>query len=165
MAQEQIHSKRRGRFFAYAPLFIWIGVVLFLGSGAGSMNETSRFVRPLLEFLFPSASDEIYLVYHGFIRKFAHFFEYAVLAYLAQRAFSRSPAGSLSKRPILIAFILIAAVAIIDEANQSFIASRTSSPHDVLLDISGGCVILALVWFFRRRPLTSDNRPPTGHRN
>jgi VanZ family protein len=161
MAQEQIHSKRRRQIFAYAPLFVWIGLILFLGSGAGSMGETSRFVRPLLEFLFPSASEEIYAVYHGFIRKFAHFFEYAMLAYLAQRAFSRSSRRSLAKRPFPFAFLLVVITAIADEANQSFIESRTSSPYDVLLDIAGGCVILACVWFFGRRQFAREKHLPT----
>lgn len=50
------------------------------------MDETSRFIRPLLEFLFPAASAETITLYHAFIRKCAHFTEYAVLALLAYRA-------------------------------------------------------------------------------
>jgi hypothetical protein len=44
----------RGRFFRYAPLVLWIGLILFLSSGQASMSNTSRFIRPLLVFLFPN---------------------------------------------------------------------------------------------------------------
>lgn len=144
------NSTRRGQFFAYAPLILWIAVILILGSSSGSMAQTSRFIRPLIEFFFPSASPDTFLLVHAFIRKTAHFVEYAILAYLAQRAFSRSTGRSLSGRPFTFALVLVVIVAILDELNQSFIGSRTSSPYDVLLDILGGGVMLVCVLLLRR---------------
>src|SRR5476649_2289235 len=81
----------RGRIIRYAPFILWIGVIFFLSSGFGSMEHTSLFVRPILEFFFPSASEETLVIYHGYIRKFAHFAEYSMLAFLAFRTFSGSP--------------------------------------------------------------------------
>ncbi len=133
----------RGWFIRYAPLFIWIVIILGLGSGLGASNETSRFIRPLLVFLFPDALPETLSVYHGYIRKFAHFAEYAVLALLAYRAFK-------PRRPFLFSFLLVAIIAIADETNQSFIDTRTASVFDVLLDISGGVSMLFAIWIFRR---------------
>jgi len=92
---ESQKSQRRRWLTAYAPLFIWIFIVLGLGSGIGSMKETSRIIRPLLEFLFPSASPETLTFYHGYIRKLAHLTEYAVLAFLAVRALSASTIAKL----------------------------------------------------------------------
>lgn len=103
------------------------------------MNETSRFIRPLLEFLFPDASPATLLQYHGYIRKLAHFTEYAILAFFAYRVFK-------SRHPYLSATLLVAAVAIADEINQSFNSSRTASPYDVLLDVIGGATMLFLIW-------------------
>lgn len=124
--------KRRRWLTAYAPLIVWIVVVLGLGSGLGSMNETSRIIRPLLEFIFPAASPETLTVYHGYIRKFAHFAEYAVLGLLAARAFRPL------KRPHIGALALVAATAAVDEVRQTFDATRTGSGYDVLIDLAGG---------------------------
>jgi VanZ family protein len=137
-------SRWRERIFRYAPLILWIGAIFVASSSTGSMSSTSRFIRPLLEFLFPAAPEEILIVYHGYIRKFAHFAEYFLLAFFAARAFSTSSNGFLQKFWYVFAMLLIAIVATADETNQSFIASRTSSPYDVLLDCAGGLTMILL---------------------
>jgi VanZ family protein len=111
----------------------------------GAMNETSRFIRPLLEFLFPSATPETLTLIHGNIRKLAHLVEYALLAFLAIRAFE-----SL-KLKYLLSFIFVVAVAAVDETKQSFDPSRTSSPWDVVLDSIGGLAAILLFWLSVRR--------------
>ena len=140
--------KRRRWLTAYAPLIIWTILTLGLGTALGSMSETSRFIRPLLEFLFPSANPESITFYHGVIRKFAHLFEYGVLGLLAIRAFSTERV-----RPIL-AIAFVALTACVDELNQSFNPGRTSSPWDVLLDVLGASLGISSYWLahrFRRR--------------
>ena len=82
------------------------------------------------------------LVYHGYIRKFAHFAEYAALAFWASIAFSTSSVKFLQKFWYLAAFVVVALIASIDEFNQSFDASRTGSVYDVLIDISGGIFMI-----------------------
>jgi VanZ family protein len=139
-------NKRRIWLTAYAPLIIWTAIVLGLGSGMGSMNETSRIIRPLLEFLFPSALPETLTIYHGYIRKLAHFVEYAVLAALAFRALAPF------RHKYAMAFSVAAVVAIVDELNQSLNPSRTSSIWDVALDLAGAAsTILVLVSIAIRR--------------
>jgi VanZ family protein len=128
----------------YAPLFLWIGVIFLLSSGSGSMAATSRFIRPLLEFLFPAASEESLQLMHFYIRKTAHFTEYAVLGYWAMRAFTRTAAEWLRNHPYILAFAVVIVVASLDEFNQRFISSRTGSIWDVALDISGGVVAIAI---------------------
>jgi VanZ family protein len=133
---------RREWLTRYAPLVIWIVVILDLGGPIGSMNETSRFVRPLLEFLFPAAAPETLTYVHGMIRKSAHFVEYGILGIFAARAF-----GTIFSRPFpqfAFALILAAVVASVDEYQQSFNPERTSSPFDVLLDISGAIFALSI---------------------
>lgn len=145
------HPRRRRWLTAYAPLVVWIFVVLGLGSGIGSMNETSRIIRPLLEFLFPSASPETLTIYHGYIRKLAHLTEYAVLAFLAVRALSASAIVKLRENRFAIAALLVLAVASLDEFHQSFEASRTSTPWDVVLDMIGGSATATFLYFLDRR--------------
>lgn len=135
----------RGRFLRYAPLILWIGAVFTLSSNVGSMSNTSLFMRPILKFLFPDAPEEVLLVYHGYVRKLAHFTEYAILAFWASRAFVSSSVNFLQKYWYAAAFLLILLVAAADETNQSFLSSRTSSPFDALIDCLGG---LTMILFF-----------------
>src|SRR5687767_14619149 len=100
----------------YAPLLIWIGVIFFLSSGQASMSQTSRIIRPILEFLFPTASEQTLLLYHGLIRKLAHLTEYAVLGLLATRAF-RGSAAAVSRHAYILAIALTVVVAGFDEIN------------------------------------------------
>jgi VanZ family protein len=129
----------------YAPLFLWIGVVFLLSSGSGSSAATSRIIRPLLEFLFPMASEDSLQSMHFYIRKCAHFTEYAVLGCWALRAFSRTGAEWLRNHSYISAFAVVVIVASLDEFNQRFISSRTGSIWDVVLDIGGGIFAIA-VW-------------------
>lgn len=143
-------SDWRGRFFRYAPLILWIGVVLFASTTQGAMQNTSRFIRPLLEFLFPHAPEEMITVYHGYIRKLAHLSEYAILAFWAARAFTSSSAKFLQKYWFPCSFALVFIVAAIDEYNQSFNSLRTGSVFDVLLDVSGGTLAIIFFALYRR---------------
>ena len=132
----------------YAPLVLWIGVIMFLSSGQASMSNTSRFIRPLLEFLFPNAPEEILTVYHGYVRKLAHLTVYAILAFWAARAFFSSTKNLLRRFWFWLALVLVCLVASIDETNQSFLDSRTGSVSDVLLDAAGGLLMIIVlgVW-------------------
>ena len=144
----------RERFFRYAPLILWACLVLFLSTGNASMANTSRFIRPLLEFIFPNSPVETIDFYHACIRKVAHVTEYAMLAFWASRAFFNSSKDSLRRFWYFLVLLLVAFVASTDEFNQSFNASRTSSIYDVLLDISGGTAMITLFYVyqkFRRR--------------
>jgi VanZ family protein len=149
----------RWRIYRYAPLVLWAGLVLFLSTGQASMSNTSRFIRPFLEFLFPNAPEEILLSYHGYIRKLAHITEYAILAFWAFRAFKNSSIKLLHRFWFVFAFIMTFLVASIDETNQSYTASRTGSIYDVMLDASGGLmmVIVCSIFYFRKNNVP-DNK-------
>lgn len=150
-AENTVNTKNwRKRISRYAPLILWIGVVLFASTTSASMSKTSIFVRPILEFLFPSASEETLLTYHAFIRKSAHFIEYAILAFWAARAFSGSAKDYLRKHFYIFSLLLVILVAAIDETNQSFNPTRTGSPRDVLLDACGGAVMLAVFFIVKK---------------
>jgi VanZ family protein len=102
------------------------------------MSKTSLFVRPLLEFLFPAADEITLQIYHGYIRKSAHVTEYAVLGFLAARAFFTSARPFLKKYWWLVALITVLGVAATDEFNQSFNPARTGTAWDVGIDLLGG---------------------------
>ena len=113
------------------------------------MQNTSRFVRPLLIFLFPNAPEETLIIYHGYIRKLAHLTEYAILAFWASRAFSTSSIRFLQKFRFVFSLALVFLVASIDEYNQSFDVLRTGSIYDVLLDVCGGLTMILILLFYK----------------
>ena len=136
-------DERRERIFRFALLFAWLLVIFYLGSASGSMTATSRFIRPLLEFLFPAASEELLAVYHGVIRKLAHIAEYAVLGVLAFRGVPRSNDWLRALAAVAARDGACRRNGVTDEFIQSFIESRTSSPLDVAIDIAGGAAAVA----------------------
>jgi VanZ family protein len=156
------HGTLTARLIRYGPAVLWIGVIFFFSSGSASAEQTSRFIRPLLLFFFPSSSEEMLLQYHFFIRKGAHFTEYAVLAFLTIRAFARSSFSILSKYPYLMGVLVVMVVSSLDEFNQSLEPSRTGAIWDVGLDIAGGAAMAAVLKLFslRRRPIGKSAYDP-----
>jgi VanZ family protein len=144
-------NRRRERIFRYAPLILWLAVIVVTSSTTGSMSNTSRFIRPFLEWLLPGAPEAALLVYHGYIRKFAHFAEYAVLGFLAARAFAGSSSETLRRFRSVFAVSLVVFVASLDELNQSFNAARTASAYDVLIDCAGGLTAVMLFLLVQSR--------------
>ena len=114
------------------------------------MDETSRIVRPLLEFLFPNASEQTLSSYHRILRKSAHLIEYSVLGFFSARAFWTSGKRILNGNWCIAAVLLVLTVAILDELNQSYISSRTGSVNDVILDIIGGGTIVVILFVYRK---------------
>jgi VanZ family protein len=144
--------KRDGRLRRYGPVVAWVGVIFFFSTSGFSAPNTSRIVRPLLLWLFPDMDEPTLAAAHGFVRKAAHFIEYAVLALLAARAFLTSSRAGLRRRWPAAAFALVAACSVLDEFHQSLLAARTGTVYDSLLDMSGGAAALALLAAWRRAP-------------
>lgn len=140
-----------GRVWRYGPLAAWIGFIFFASTGQFSASNTSRIIRPLMLWLFPAITEEELLTVHFVVRKCAHFAEYALLALLASRAFLTSGKEALRRRWWAAAFALVAACALLDEYHQSFVAARTGTIYDSLIDMSGGATAIALVALWRAR--------------
>jgi VanZ family protein len=130
-----------------------MGFISFASSGSFSAGNTSRIIGPLVLWLFPSTTPETLLVIHMVMRKVAHFTEYALLGFLAARAFRGSPRQGLQSRWFLAALVLIIAYALLDEYHQTFVPSRTGSVYDSFIDMAGGLTALMIVrsrgWFER----------------
>lgn len=132
----------------YLPLVAWLIFISFASSDSFSAGNTSRIIGPLVLWLFPHTSAETLALIHLVTRKAAHFTEYAILAWLAARAFRTSPRPALANRWFLAALALVVVYALLDEYHQSFVPSRTASVYDSFIDITGGLAALLLI---RRR--------------
>ena len=129
-----------GRFLSrYLPLVVWLAFISYASSDGFNASNTSRIIGPLVLWLFPNTSPETMATIHFITRKLAHFTEYAILGFLAARAFRPWP------RWFLISVLLVVIYALIDEYHQSFVPSRTASIFDSLIDMAGGITALILV--------------------
>ena len=129
----------------YLPLVAWLIFISYASSDSFNAGNTSRIIGPLVLWLFPNTSPETLLVIHIITRKCAHFTEYAILAFLAARAFRTSPRPALANRWFIAALALVVAYALLDEYHQSFVPSRTSSIYDSFIDMLGGLTALLLI--------------------
>lgn len=154
----------RDRISRYAPLIIWMTIILFASANEFSAANTSRVVRPLLLWFFPDITEESIRLVHFFVRKGAHIAEYAVLGWLAGRAFSGSSHEFLRQKWLLAGLLLIVLHALLDEFHQTFVPSRTGSIYDSGIDIIGGLIGLMGFAYMRFRIIGKLRPGLSGHR-
>jgi VanZ family protein len=141
--------RRPVSLLAWAAFLAGACFVLFLGTDEFSAQHTQGLLTPLLHWLFPDMNaNEKYLL-HLRIRKTAHVVEYGILALLALQAVWLSVKSAVA-RMVLTSLLLVAIVATLDETGQAYSSARTGSVYDVLLDLTGAAIALALVLWLRR---------------
>ncbi len=137
----------------WLPPLIWMALI-FLGSGDVLSGEhTSRFVEPLLRWLFAGKLTPEQVDFgHHLVRKAGHVTEYAVLSALFWFALGRphlDPDAEPHNRgpwlAVCLAVVFSVAYAVLDEYHQSFIPSRTSDWRDVVIDAGGAVLGLVLL--------------------
>jgi len=129
----------------YLPLIAWLVFISFASSDNFNAGNTSRIIGPLILWLFPNTSPDTLAIVHFITRKIAHFTEYAILGFLAARAFRTSPQPAIKQRWFWICVVLVVLYALMDEYHQSYVPSRTASIFDSLIDMAGGLTALIIV--------------------
>ena len=106
-------------------------------------------------------SEELFYDIHHFIRICVHFGEYFVFCVLIYRGVRGSRAGWRWTWGVA-ALSCAAGYSALDEIHQAFVASRTASAYDSLLDSAGAFFASALLWlWFRlRKPNAKVSRMP-----
>jgi VanZ family protein len=126
---------------AWIALILWLIVIAIESTNYLSAQGTSRFLYPVLHFVF-GIDYATFEPYHYFIRKTGHVFGYGLLSVLLFRAWREtlpSPSGvRWTFRWANIAVLGTCLVASLDEWHQSYLAMRTGTVHDVILDTCAG---------------------------
>ena len=142
---------------AWIAAILWLIVIAIESSNLGSANNTSRFLYPVLHFLFGVGKAQFQHLHH-YIRKGGHVFGYGLLSFLLFRAWRETLPSIKNVKWSLnwasLAVLGTAIVASLDEWHQSYLPSRTGTPWDVLLDTSAGIavqILLAIYFLLRRR--------------
>ena len=147
-------SPSRGESLRYwFPVFLWIGFLFLMSTDIFSDEHTRLIVEPVLRFFFPSISASAVGLLHGMIRKLAHVVEYFVAGLLLVRAVRNSSTKLRGWRWALVSVVAVVVLAAFDEFHQSFVATRTASVVDVVIDTSGGAaaLVVSAFWSGRRR--------------
>ena len=135
---------------AWLIVALWAAFVWWLGSDQFGASTTSRYLGPLIDWLFPTASHELRYALLMTIRKLAHPTVYAVLAGLVFRAALLSGVSGLA-RGAAIALAVAMSIAGLDELRQSQSRTRTGAASDVGLDAAGASAVLAGLSYLRHR--------------
>ncbi len=140
------------------PLLLTAGTLVM----AGDLGSFSHFQLPvqLLKFLLPSYPMKDILALYAVFRKVMHFLVYAVLCAAYARAW-RWHVGLARWQAVALALLLCLLVSVVDEGRQAFFASRTGSPRDVLLDMSGALSAAVVLLPYLGRPTQPAKRCPT----
>ena len=131
----------------WLPAIAWAGVISSLSTDIFSSEHTSRFIIPVLRWLFPHWSNDTLELMHGIIRKSAHVTEYFIFSIFLLRAI-RGKNREWTLRWAVWAVVIAAGYAALDEFHQSFVPSRTASPWDALIDTVGASAAQAVLWLW-----------------
>lgn len=111
----------------WLPVVAWSAVILATSNDWFSASHTQSWLN------VPESVNVT-------LRKLAHLTGYGILGALAWRA-----ARIDLRRALPVAYAVVIIVASIDEWHQSTVPSRGGSPWDVLLDVAGATVAIALM--------------------
>lgn len=132
----------------WLPVLVWATFISWFSTDAFSARSTNSYIDPVLRLLFGELTPAGFRLAHSVVRKSAHLTEYAVLGGLICRAMA-PPGGRISRAVALGAVACCAAYAMLDEAHQALVPSRTGSGVDVLIDTTGA--LLGTLAFTRWR--------------
>ncbi len=153
-------GRRRRLLWAWLLVLIWAGVIWTLGGDGFSFTETTRTFSPWFEWLFGELDSATKWRMMGALRKSAHFVEYGILAVLTFRAALLSAPRTQLLTATFVTLFLVATLATADEARQAFLVTRTGSPVDILIDVTGGLIAVAGLIAIRRRMRPGERPQP-----
>src|SRR5205823_3253184 len=127
------------------PPILWTAVIFSASTDAFSAANTGGVLERIAVWLIghplaPATLDALNFL----VRKCAHVTEYGILGALTFRAL-RGDRMSWSLRWAIVAVLLAACVASIDEIHQTYTLLRTGTWHDVVLDTAGAALAQFLI--------------------
>lgn len=154
-----------GRSFAFLLWILWMGVIYHFSSQTWSGDNTASWFERLLSAWFPAFAQKITPEqtewFNFWIRKGAHFTEFAILTVLGYRAWTigaRQPAEEAAKMALSCSVLY----AIIDEFHQAFVPGRMSNPVDIGIDALGALFAYLLIrrWRSARQGASPESPDP-----
>ena len=127
------------------PVILWMGFLFPVTNDSLSMSSTSRIIVPVIRWFLPNADDQTVHLLHVLIRKFIHFWEYALLAFLLYRAFQTVNKENWKGKSLFFAGIIAVSYGFLDEFLQYFIPTRTGTITDGFINMAGVILVLTII--------------------
>jgi VanZ family protein len=146
---EPVPASPGRKLLAWLPTLVWLCVLAMFSTDMFSAEHTGSILEKILSALFGNVSYHTFQQIHFLIRKSAHFCSYGLLgafAFFSWRATLpalRRWTFRWAALGVLTAFL----AGSFDEIHQSFVPSRTSNFHDVLLDTAGAVFFQLVIAF------------------
>ena len=136
-----------GTLQRWLPVVVCAAFISWFSTDAFSARSTNSYIDPVLRLFLGDLTPAGFRFAHSVIRKSAHMIEYAILGALTGRALT-PPGARVSRAMIARTLVACTAYALLDEAHQALVPSRTGSGIDVLVDITGATLgTLLLAWW------------------
>lgn len=156
-----LNHPRRNVLLWWLPTLVWLCVLALFSTDTFSAEHTGSVLLRLIHFLYGNISPETFRELNFAVRKSAHFFSYGLLsafAFFSWRA-SLPNLKPSSAWWSALALLLTLLAGSSDEIHQTFVASRTPSPRDVMIDMAGAVFFqLVIAWTMQRRMFNAEAR-------
>jgi hypothetical protein len=147
----------------WLPVAVWMALIFTGSADSQSAERSSKYLEPLVRWLFPGLSIDGVHWTMLMVRKCAHLAEYALLAVLTWRALRGPKAGTAPSwrwSHAGLALLVVVVYAVSDELHQSTVPTRQGTALDVVIDTAGGLLGLAGVWVLQKRRLRGEEAKP-----
>ncbi len=161
---------------SWFPAIITIIQIWRLSLEPGSVSEVTSahvasnyYVRSFFGIKFPRYDDDLFYdsPYHDFIRSLAHVSEYAFLGICIY--FAGSMCKVRGKLRSIYSVLIPCIIACIDECIQLFVPERAFEVKDIILDICGAIIIVAILSVFsslrKKSEIKNKNKNNTNKNN
>jgi VanZ family protein len=132
----------------WLPVLLMLGVMYYFSTDVLSGDNTASIIEKILGWFVSEPSAHLIRGLNYGLRKFMHFFEYAILAGLLFRAFRADSSTRWQWRWAVYSFAVVSIWATLDEYHQTTTRDRTGSVRDVVIDAAGGFFMLAGIAYF-----------------
>jgi len=146
----------------WLPVVVMLGAMYYFSTDVFSAENTRSLIEKIFLWFKPHASAHAMAVFHHFVRKAAHFTEYAILGAILFRAFRADDPARWRIRWAFYTLVTAITWALLDEFHQTFTRSRGGSLMDSLLDSSGALFALVWIGIVTRPPRTDGPRRRKG---
>lgn len=135
----------------WLPVIGMLVLMYWFSTDALSGENTRGMIEAVLSWFGYHPRNKSLLRINYFVRKCAHFTEYAALAALLFRAFRADSAYRWRLKWAIYSLAIVMSWAVLDEWHQRFTHTRSGSLPDSLLDSSGGLFSLVIITLFSLR--------------
>ena len=143
----------------WLPVLLMLGAMYYFSTDVLSGDNTASMLEKILGWFIAEPSERLIRGLNYGLRKFMHFFEYAILAGLLFRAFRAENPTRWQLRWAVYSFAVVTIWAALDEYHQTTTSDRTGSVRDVLIDVAGGFFMLAGIAYFYKRKGRQEKSP------